>query len=49
MIAKFFAQRIIDDEVRTVFADVPELLKEQVRNVLTEEGYEHLTQVEGGK
>jgi len=42
MMAMFFAQRVILG--KTVFADVPEVLKEQVREILIDSGLGELAQ-----
>lgn len=41
MMAMFFAQRVILG--KTLFKDVPEKLKEQVREILIDSGLEELT------
>lgn len=38
--ANFLAMRIINDKMS--YADVPKSLKEQVKEILIEKGYEHL-------
>ena len=40
MIAKLYAKRIIED--KKTFDEVPRLLKDKVKNILIETGYEDL-------